>query len=193
MIEINLLPEELKAEPKSKKIGVGLQPKQILSLIPFIFGILICMHFCLLVVNVIKGSQFNILNNKWQKFEPQRKILDGFSKEYALLSEDALASQQFVGQRINWSEKLNNLSLKLPSGVWLNEIIVSQKDFIVRGSVVSLKAEEMNLVKIFIDNLKNNTAFIKDFDSLELGSVQRRTVGGYDIVDFNLAGDLKPR
>jgi len=177
MIEINLLPEELKAKPKSKKTGVGLQPKQILSLIPFIFGILICMH----------------LNNKWQKFEPQRKILDGFSKEYALLSEDALASQQFVGQRINWSEKLNNLSLKLPSGVWLNEIIVSQKDFIVRGSVVSLKAEEMNLIKIFIDSLKNNTAFIKDFDSLELGSVQRRTVGGYDIVDFNLAGNLKPR
>ena len=194
MIEINLLPQELKSSPQSKKIGIiGLRLRQILSLIPLIFGILLCIHLCLFAVTIFKNSQFNILNNKWQKFEPQRKMLESFNKEYALLSEDALASQQLLEQRIVWSGKLNKLSLDLPSGIWFKDISVSDKDFTLKGSIVSLRSQEMNLIKIFMDNLKKDTVFFKDFSNLELGSVQRKTIGGYDIVDFILAGTLKTK
>jgi len=194
MIEINLLPQELKTGPQSKKIGViSPNPRQVLSIIALIFGILLCIHLCLFAVTIFKNSQFNILNNKWQKLEPQKKMLEGFNKEYALLSEDALASQQLLEQRIAWSGKLNKVSLDLPSGIWFNEISLSPKDFTLRGSIVSLQSQEMNLIKIFMDNLKKDTVFFKDFSNLELGSVQRKTIGSYDIVDFILVGTLKTK
>jgi len=194
MIEINLLPQELKPEPQSKKIGItGPRLRQFLGLIPLIFGILLCIHLYLFAVTIVKSSQFNILNNKWQKFEPQRKMLESFNKEYALLYEDALVSQQLLRERIAWSGKLNKLSLALPSGIWFNEISVTPKDLTLKGSIVSLQSQEMNLIKIFMDNLKKDTVFFKDFSNLELGSVQRKTIGGYDIVDFILAGTLKTK
>ena len=193
MIEINLLPKELKTDFKPEKTGIGLQPRQVLYFIPFIFGILLCIHLYLFAVTIFKSSQFNILNNKWQKFEPQRKMLEGFNKEYALLSEDAKISQQLLRERINWSEKLNKLSLDLPSGIWFNEVSISEKDFILKGSVVSLQLQEMNLIKIFLDNLKKDALFFKDFSNLELGSVQRETIGGYDIVEFTITAGLRPR
>jgi len=194
MIEINLLPQELKTGPQSKKIGIiGPNPRQVLSIIALIFGILLCIHLYLFAVTIFKSSQFNILNNRWQKFEPQRKTLEGFNKEYALLSEDALASQQLLEQRIAWSGKLNKLSLALPSGIWFSEISLSPKDFTLKGSIVSLQSQEMNLIKIFMDNLKKDTVFFKDFSNLELGSVKRKTIGSYDIVDFILTGILKTK
>jgi Tfp pilus assembly protein PilN len=99
--------------------------------------------------------------------------------------------QQLIGQRINWAEKLNKLSLNLPSGVWFNEIQVNSKEFILKASVISLQKEEMNLINAFIDNLKNDKDFFKDFNNLELNSAQKRVIGGYDVTDFILVGILK--
>lgn len=193
MIEINLLPEELKAKPKAKKFGVGIEIKYFLYLIPFIIGLLICVHIYLAILNITKNSQLRSLNNKWQELQPQRKILEDFNKEYAILSEDAAAIQQLTKQRINWAEKLNKLSVNLPSGIWFNEISISSGNFILQGSVVSLQKEELSLINKLIDSLKNDTAFFKDFGNLELSSVQKKIIGGYDIADFVLQGTLKSK
>jgi hypothetical protein len=96
-------------------------------------------------------------------------------------------------RKLNWSEKLNKLSLNLPSGIWFNELSVSKKDFILKGSVLSLQKEEMNLVNKFIDSLKKDMVFFKDFTRLELSSIQMKTVVGYDVFDFVLTGKLKSR
>lgn len=192
MIEINLLPQDLKVKAKAKKaaVGVGIDVKYFLYLVPFIFGLLLCVHIYLAIVNIAKSSQLRALNNKWQGLQPQRKILEDFNKEYTILSEDALAIQQFTKQRINWAEKLNTISAVLPFGIWFREISVSSSDLILQGSVVSLEKEEMSVINKLIDSLKKDTAFFKDFNNLELGSVQKRTIGGYDIADFILQGAL---
>jgi hypothetical protein len=51
----------------------------------------------------------------------------------------------------------------------------------------------MNLIKAFMDNLKQENVFIRDFNNLELGTVQRRTIGGYEIADFSLSGTLRQK
>lgn len=189
MIEINLLPEELKTKPR--RIAEGFELKQILYLIPIMLGILIIVHIYLLGVLIAKNSQVSSLNNKWQQLAPQRKALEDFRKVYEGLSSDAAIIRQLATSRIAWSEKLNRLSLDLPSGVWLNELSFKQKSFVLKASAVSLQKEEMTLINKFMDNLKNDTDFFKDFSSLELGPVQRRAVGSYDIVDFDLQAKLK--
>lgn len=192
MIEINLLPEELKV--KTKRVGkVSIESKYFLYLIPLVFAVLILAHICLAAVGIVKSFQFSQLNSKWKKLEPQRELLNNLKKGYDVLASDAKLIQELNSRRLNWSEKLNRLSQDLPSGIWFNEILVSRKDFVLKASVVSLQREEMSLINKFIDSLKNDTRFLRDFNNLELGSIQKKSVGGYDVVDFILTAKLKAK
>ncbi len=195
MVEINLLPEELKARAKTKKTGVvvGFKPEYAINFIPLIFGILICAHIFLGIVSVAKSNQYRILNSQWKKLEPQRKLLESFNKENTVFSESAKAIQQLTEQRLSWAEKLNRLSACLPAGIWFNDLSVSNKDLVLQASVISLQKDEMNLIAKFIENLKNDAGFFKGFSGLELGPVQHRTVGSYDIADFILTATFKAK
>lgn len=189
MIEINLLPEELKI--KKEKAAKAIKSRQVLYFIPLIFLVLIITHAYLISSLVVKSLQLRALNNKWQQLQPQKKKLEDFKGEYQTLSQDDNTIKQFTSQRIIWSAKLNKLSLNLPPGTWFREISVNGKNFALRGSVVSLQKEEMDLINKFIDNLKKDRDYINDFNNLELTSVQTKIIGGYDVTDFVLLGALK--
>ena len=192
MIEINLLPEELKV--KTKRLGkVSIESKYFLYLIPLVFAVLILAHICLAAVGIVKSLQFSQLNNKWKKLQPQRELLNNLKKGYDVVASNAKLIQELNSRRLNWSEKLNRLSQDLPSGIWFNEILVSRKGFVLKASVVSLQKEEMSLINKFMDSLKNDTRFLIDFNKLELGLVQKKSVGGYDVVDFILTAKLKAK
>lgn len=190
MIEINLLPQELRV--KSKRFNIKyIQAKNLWYFILSALCVLICIHIYLAMLGLSKSYQFHRLSSKWKNLEPQIRIWEEFKKENLTLSADAKIVQRLISQRINWAEKLNKLSIDLPQGIWFNDLSLNQKEFVLKAAVISLEKEEMNLINQFMNNLKNDTTFIKDFNSLELGSVQRRTVGGYEVVDFILQGRLK--
>jgi len=198
MIEINPLPEELKVKPKSKKIGLdkiglGIETKYFIYLPAAVFGFLVLIHIYLAGLSLYRNNQFRALNGKWQSMAPQRKILDDFNKEYSVFFSESKAVKQLLQARENWAQKLNKLSLLLPPGIWFTDLTVSYRDFSLSASVVSLQKDEMGLIKQFMDNLKTDQAFFQDFSGLELGSVQKREVGGYDITDFILTGTLKSK
>ncbi|MCX5701948.1 MAG: PilN domain-containing protein [Candidatus Omnitrophica bacterium] len=192
MIEINLLPKELKT--KGKKIYTD--PRYLLRLAPLVpvalVAIFIFINLYLATVNIAKNLQLSYFNNKWKRLGAQRKTLEDFRKKYdVLFSADSKIIQKLVAQKISWPEKLNKLSLSLPSGIWFNELSFKEKSFVLKGSAVSLQKEEMNLINKFIDNLKKDKVFFKDFITLELSSVQRKVIAGYDILDFILNGTTK--
>ncbi len=191
MIEINLLPEELKS--KAKKAEKEKALSQLLYFIPFLVGILLITHLCLVLVFTFKSYQINSLTGKWKSLEPQRKMLSEARQEYDVFSQDSRIIKQLESQYIRWAQKLSRLSADLPSGIWFNEAVLSYKECVFKGSVISLKKEEMALVNKLIENLKKDTLFFKDFSSLELSSVQMRTIGGYDVVDFILTAKLRVR
>lgn len=200
MIEINLLPEELRKKiVKQKKpevvksSTVGLEPKHAVLLVPVIFLLLILMHLFLGVSGLTKSGYLSMLNSKLRSFEPQKKELDIFNSEYKLASEDTQAIAQLLRERIFWSEKLNKLSLSLPGGVWFNNLSVNSKEMILQCSAVSLSKEELTLIKQLIDSLKNDPVFFKDFISLDMGSAVKRTLGSYDITDFTLNAKIKTK
>jgi hypothetical protein len=201
MIEINLLPEELKvktrsrsSEPVTVKKGVLLnQDKLFIYAIPAVLALCILVHFYFVVVTIYQNSQLISLNRKWLNLEPQKKAFDGFNKEFYSGSQNAAFAQLLTNQRILWAQKLNKLSLHLPSGVWFNDLAVNGKNITIQGSVISLQKEEVNLVNLLLDNLKKDAEFSKDFSSFELSSMQNKAIGGYDIADFVLVGALKSK
>ena len=187
MIEINLLPEALKA----KKIGIGrIEARHLLYAMPLCLGVLLCAHLYLGIMGIISNSRLKALQNKWQALEPERKALEKYKQEYELPGTDVAMTRRALEERLNWSEKLNRISMNLPSGIWLNELSISSSGFILRGSAVSLTGQEVDLIKGFIDNLKNDTGFFKGFLGLELSSTVRKTIGSYEIIDFLLTGKL---
>jgi len=192
MIEINLLPEEGKV--KTRRIGkISIESKYLLYLVPIVFAVLILVHICLAALGIVKSLQFSQLDNKWKRLEPQRELLNNFKKEYDVVTSGAKVIQELNSRRLNCAEELNRLSLNLVSGIWFNEILLSRKDFVLKASVVSLQKEEMSLINKFIDSLKKDTCFLRDFDSLEFGSVEKKSVGVYDVVDFIVTAKPKAR
>ncbi|MDD5097546.1 MAG: PilN domain-containing protein [Candidatus Omnitrophica bacterium] len=199
MIEINLLPEELRIKTKSKNLeqvtvtkSAAFGSEQLfIYAIPILLGLFVCAHVYFAVISMAKNNQLVTLNSQWVKLEPQKKALDEFNNEYSNVSQDANLAQLLTGKRIVWAQKLNELSLNLPSGVWFNEITINAKDIVIQGSVISLAKEEVNLLNKLLENLKEDGEFSKDFVSFELSNVQKKNIGGYDIADFILTGVLK--
>jgi hypothetical protein len=193
MIEINLSSQDLKAGTKEKRAFAGLDIKYLIYAFPAAFALLIFIHLFLALLALVGSSQLSTLERKWKALEPQRKTLGEFKQQYAAYSQDANLIKQLTQQRISWSEKLNRLSLDLPSGIWLYDVSANPREFTLRGSVVSPEKLEMALIKKLIDNLKSDNMFFKDFTAIELGPLQSKMVAGYDITDFNLKGILKTK
>ena len=193
MIEINLSSQDLKAGTRGKKAFADLGIKYLIYAIPAAFALLIFMHLFLALLALVGNIQLSALEKKWKALEPQRKTLDEFKQQYAAYGQDADLIKQLTQQRISWSEKLNRLSLDLPSGIWLYDVSANPGEFTLRGSVVSPEKLEMALIKRLIDNLKSDSIFFKDFTAIELGPLQSKMVAGYDITDFNLKGILKTK
>ena len=199
MIRINLLPEELRVKTKAKNVEREIvvkhaafsQDNLFVYAIPFLLGLFVCAHIYFAVISISKNGQLVALNRQWMELKPQKKALDEFNNEYSTTAQDANLVQLLNNKRILWAQKLNNLSLNLPSGVWFNEISISAKDIVIQGSVISLQKQEVNLINKLLENLKNNSEFSKDIAYFELSNVQKKNVGGYDIADFILTGPLK--
>lgn len=189
MIEINLLPEEFKV--KIKKSDASVDSKKILYLIPLGVSILLLAHICLGAVNISLNYKYKSLNAEWKAIEPQIKAFEESNKENGLLRDDDLILQKLVKERVNWADKLNKLSLYLPSGIWFNELMVLNKEFTLKAMVVSMAKTEMGLINKFLLGLRHDKVFFRDFKSLELGPIKREKFGGYDISSFSLAGSLK--
>ncbi|MCX5699897.1 MAG: PilN domain-containing protein [Candidatus Omnitrophica bacterium] len=201
MIQINLLPEELRVKTKTKSVeyetvakhAAFSQDQLFVYAIPVMLVLFILAHFYFAAILISKNGQLVSLNRKWLDLAAQKKSLDEFNQEFSATSQDASLLQQLNRQRFLWAEKLNVLSLRLPAGVWFNQITINAKDIIIHGSVISLQKEEVNLVNKLLENLKADSEFFKDFVSLELSNVQKRSIGGYDVADFILTGVLKAR
>ncbi len=201
MIEINLLPQELRVKTKEKApeqfmvtIMTGFsRDKLFIYAIPVLLGLFVLAHLYFAVIGIAKGGQLASLKRKWMALEPQKKIVDEFNQQYSVVSQDASLTQLLISQRILWAQKLNKLSLNLPAGVWFNDLTLSKQNLTIQGSVTSLQKEELSLINKLLDNLKSDQEFFKDFSNFELSNAQKRPVGSYDIADFVLLGVLKAK
>lgn len=178
LIEINLLPPELKEKNKKARPEIA---DLLYLFIPLGVFILLILHVYLGLVNYSINSKYKKLTNNFMGLDQKIKTIGG----------DILTVKQFLKERVEWSEKLNILSVKLPPGIWFNELIASNKELTLNCSVYSLDKKELGLINKFLNNLKEEKGFSQDFSSLEFRFLQRKRLGKFDVVDFTLNGKLK--
>ena len=189
MIEINLLPEEMKLK-NARSSG---QPDYLLYLIPLLAGVIVLVHLYLGLAQFSRSVEFSALNKKWSTLAPQREKLAVFKSAGESVSKQEKLLRDLAAKSVAWAQKQNKLSLDLPNGIWFNEISLNSKEMVVHGTVVSLEKEEVDLINKFLSNLKQDPGFMKDFNGLELNSVQRRNIGTFEVADFVLVAALKEK
>ena len=194
MIEINLLPAELKRKRKSSILpkGFKIPLEMVIGAGGGLLILLILVHIFLLFMNITKLAQHRSLKAQWEKILPDKKNVDGIISELRLLQTKLKSIEDITGtEKIRWSKKLNIISDNMPRGVWLKKIALSEDKLFIDGSAISKANEEMINIHNFASNLKKDPDFLSQLSDLELGSIQRRKVSNVDISDFLINAKLK--
>lgn len=187
MIDINLVPPELRKRRRSSSSGLGLDiPIEILigsagGLLVLLVGI----HLILMTNYMLKAKTLKKLDKAWSLLEKDKANVDVVINRMRALqgqyNDIANISQQ---QRFPWAPKLNSLSNILPRGVWLRRLALKEDVFLIEGSSLSKASEEMINVHGYISKLKEDEIFMKDFIDIEPGPIQTKNINNVDIANF---------
>lgn len=189
MIEINLLPEEFK---QKKQMQIALpQTQTVVYILAAVFSLFVIIHLFLGGALLVKKIQYKSLERIWAKLSPKLAEVNEWKRQYNISSQQTEYINRLLKQRITVADKMQVLMNALPNGVWFNRLNLKDKGFNLLGSVVSLKTDEMRLLNLFLNRLKEDKQFFKDFAKMELGRVVMRTLGGFSIMDFVLEGNLR--
>ncbi len=183
MIEINLLPSELREEKRKRLKPFSLSPKKAV----------IALGAALLLFNIFipAWGQFNRLMLKrfediYSRMRPQIGQVDEVNGRIQRVKELEAIVSGLSGQRTLLAQKLNIISDSLPSGVWLSGVSFGDGVCEIKGRCVSSSAQEMAGVKQFLSALKGQPQFSAGLGQLELKSAQRKSLGAAEVIDFSL-------
>jgi len=195
MIEINLVPEQLRKTRKSKtKFGSGFSlPKEaVVGLIGGGIILLLLVHALLQFFITVQFVQHKQLKGESESLAGEKAGVEVVLKDLKALQTKFKSVEKIAGtESVSWSQKLSEISLNSPRGVWLNRITLDGKVLLIQGSAVSKNKAEMINVHNFTSNLKNSEVFMASFRDLELGLIKSREINVTPIADFTIRADLK--
>jgi Tfp pilus assembly protein PilN len=188
MIEINLVPPDLRKKKKKRILpaGFNIPLEVVIGIGGGVLVLLVCLDVFLVFLNIKKIAQHKDFKKQWEEVLPAKENVDSIISQMRdfKVKEEALAKMTNNDQGIVWAKKLNILSDSLPRGVWLNKVSVAEDIFFISGSAISRQKREMISVHSFAANLKKEKIFLEGFRGFELGSIERRNVSSTEIADF---------
>ena len=132
MIEINLLPEELKAkESRFKKIdmsGISLQNIPVVNIAMGVAAALVAIHVILFVIGIYGRTTYGTLSKKYNEILPQKKEADTLKAQVEVINKKVRAIDELMVKRFGWANELNALSDSMTPGVWLTNLLYEEKE-----------------------------------------------------------------
>ena len=192
MIEINLLPEELRKEKKFQ-LNLDLQASKVRIIGgSAIAGILIFLVLFFSIGASIRKGQAARLLDREQGISQDKVNAETLNQDIAVLRSKMAVLGEVTKRRFLWAEKLNQLSDLVLPGIWYTRIYTGTDGMlIIEGSVISKKEEAMASVGKFMKGLGENNDFFSDFSNIKLETVQRKSLEERDVVDFKVVLYLK--
>lgn len=195
MIDINLIPDQLRKRRKSDFFSGGVFniPREVLVGIGGgILVMLLLVDGMFFIAKIIKFLEYQHVKSKWQAIQPEKATMDTIKQNLQEVQKEVKSIKDIVdGQSSSWSQKLNALSDSLPKGVWLRKITLNDKQLFIEGSTVSQGQSEIINVGSFVSNMKKDSQFMNDFESIEVDYIQSRKTEGLQVSDFTILAKLK--
>jgi hypothetical protein len=146
MIDINLLPEELKKKESTfKKIDLSAfrVGNKVLIRIGFItIGVLTAITLLLLGVKFIQQGRLSSLSKRNATRSPLLKEAQGLKSRANMINRKVASIDELMVKRFVWAKKLNDLSDSMVLGVWLTDLEYTEKMTEVAAPDSEAKAAE---------------------------------------------------
>ena len=196
MININLLPLEIKREVEKK--FQSSQSHIPLEVIVGSFGgiilIVVLIHLMLVSFSLKRIANYRNLDREWKTLESRRTVIDGINEELKNLKlEESDTRKLFLTTFHDWSRTLSAFSVDLPKGIWFNKMTVEKDDLILQGSAITRDKDEMVAAHSYVNQLKSSVFLKTKFVEFSLDSVQKHKVQKSNVVDFLIKGKINPK
>lgn len=126
MIEINLLPEELKkrkrAEPKIDVVNINLEKISVLKIAIFAAGVVVAVQIAVFGFGIFGGIIFNSMERNYKQILPGKQEAEQLKAQVSVMNKKVTAIDELMVKRFSWAQKLNDLSDSVTPGIWLTQL-----------------------------------------------------------------------
>lgn len=220
MIELNLLPQDMRTIHKKRKSQLDIKLPKVAPtpLIVSVITVIILSQVVLGVFSIVQQKRLASVSSKLNNIMPKYKVAEVLKQEADALNGKITVIDSLASGSLVWAEKLYDLNNSVIDGVWLRSLSLDKelpKDgrqvlsgvkmaalsrraperetMVLEGSAVSSNSEAATaIVGRFIDSLKSNGDFFEDFEEIKLSSIQRQTLGETEIMNFTIICYFKP-
>lgn len=199
MIELNLLPEELRK--KKKKFEMPEIP--VVMIAAWFIGFLAVLQLLLGGWVLLSKRQLVALDTKWLALAPEKAELDSIRKVLLGDGRKTNAIEALIAQRLSWARLLDELSNSLSANIWFTELAYRKdsaglsgggaavESLTLSGSAAARGEQATQDIARFIKALKANKSFFKYFDDIELVSINKGLHADEELMNFTLACKFK--
>ena len=131
MIEINLLPEELRKKRRTpSKLGISdvkIDSFLIIKIAVAAAAIIIAAQIAVFVWGGVCSVNFKKLEGDYNALLPKQKEAERVKAQMSTMSKKAASIDELMVKRFSWAKKLNDLSDSMTPGIWLAELDYEEK------------------------------------------------------------------
>jgi len=207
MIEINLLPEEMKKKvspfAKLNFSVFNLQKLPVLSIAAGFAGLLVVVQVLVIVMSLYSKFTLASLTKKYDAIAPKKREADALKAKSDAITKRVNAIDELMGKRFSWAKKLNALSDSMTPGIWLSEMDYDERPganvkaakgqasgmpgrLLLNGYAAGVGEQGLALVGKFIKSLKENETFYSDFSDIELVASKSDKAEGQEVMNFKI-------
>ncbi|MFA5499636.1 MAG: hypothetical protein WC404_00990 [Candidatus Omnitrophota bacterium] len=131
MLEINLLPEELKkkkrAAPKIDVKNVNLEKLPLFNMLLIAAGVFVAVQIAVFGLGMLGDTVFRSLEKKYKDILPAKTEADKLSAQASIMSNKVKAIDELMVKRFSWAKKLGSMNDAITPGIWLTQLEYDEK------------------------------------------------------------------
>lgn len=206
MIEINLLPKELRVRKRKETSSVPFS----IPVVPIAAGILGITLLALLAVILLSGDKTRYvegLNAEWESIKPQKQRFDKITSELAEFEKALNFVKKISEAEVNWAKLLRGLNEAVTPGIWLSRLNLegqskafnykdpgeSPSRLVLAGHAMGNSEIATGGVAKFIASLKETQDFSVYFEEIELLEMRSQALSSEDTMFFRLKCEFKKK
>ena len=205
MIEINLLPEQMR---KKEAVKIALPDIPIKKTVTIALAVIFGFQALFTLLTIFLGFQKSSYTRQGQMFREANKEITQQKTETTGMYGRLKDARLVTTRKFYWAALLNALSNSMTKGVWLRAFYVSDQEpkpasaaypaeptaatdkkapkdryLVIEGSAVGT-GQETAFIGKFLKQLKDNPLFGELFVDIKPSNINQRRIKEYDVYDF---------
>lgn len=131
MIEINLLPAEMKkkkrAAPKIDVSKIDLGNFSLINIALVAVGAFLAIQVILFAIGAACGMAHGSFDKKYKDILPQKQAAEKLKSQLEIMGKKVIAIDELMVKRFSWAKKLNDLNESMTPGIWLTSLEYDEK------------------------------------------------------------------